>query len=151
MLLDPTNDVLIEQAFLMELTEGKFESGGAGRQACRVGQSEPMTQLFLGLVDFKAKRWADADVHFKAAGSGPIGRHQRAGAGLDVAGANETDKALQLIEVTKQAEWAQFYMLSSRLIAVGGRRQRPGYEKIFKTDNARRARRGLRSACGKFE
>jgi tetratricopeptide (TPR) repeat protein len=141
MLLDPTNDVLIEQAFLMELTEGKFESAAAlaAKLAGSANQNR-MTQLFLGIVDFKAKRWADADVHFKAAGSGPIGELTSVLArAWTLQAQNETDKALQLIEVTKQAEWAQFYMRYHRaLIAdVGGRRAeaRANYEKIFKTDN----------------
>ncbi len=141
MALDPTNDVLIEQAFLMELTEGKFDSASelAKKLAASANQNR-MTRLFLGLVEFKAKRWAAADEHFKAASSGPIGELTSVLARAWTLQAQmQSDEALQLIDIQKQAEWAQFYMRYHRaLIAdIGGRRAeaRANYEKIFKTDS----------------
>jgi tetratricopeptide (TPR) repeat protein len=139
--LDPGNDVLIEQAFLMELTEGQFEPAAAlaGKLAAS-GSQNRMTRLFLGLVDFKAKRYADADRHFKAANSGPIGELTSALAqAWTLQAQQQSDEALQVIEVQRQAEWAQFYMRYHRaLIAdIGGRRAeaRTNYERIFKADN----------------
>ena len=139
--VDPENEVLLEQAFLMELTEGQYNT--AAELAAKLAKSpnqNRMTRLFLGLVDFKAKRWEQADEHFAAANSGPIGELSSALARAWTRQAQDrSDEALQLIEVQKQAEWAQFYMRYHRaLIAdIGGRRAeaRANYERIFKTDS----------------
>jgi tetratricopeptide (TPR) repeat protein len=139
--LDPENDVLIEQTFLMELTEGNFEAAAVlAKKLANSTNQNRMTRLYLGIVDFKAKRWAQADEHFKAASSGPIGELTSSLARAWTRQAQQqSDEALQLIEVQKQAEWAQFYMRYHRaLIAdIGGRRAeaRTNYERIFKTDN----------------
>ena len=141
MALDPNNEILLEQAFLMELTEGNFNSAiELANKLTKSSSQNRMTRLFLGLVDFKAKRWAQADEQFTAANSGPIGELTSALARAWTRQAqDQSDEALQLIEVQKQAEWAQFYMRYHRaLIAdLGGRRAeaRANYERIFKTDS----------------
>jgi tetratricopeptide (TPR) repeat protein len=139
---DPGNDVLLEQTFLMDVTEGNWaRAADLAKQLVSTpdGSQNRVAQLYLGMVAFKAKQWVKADEHFKQAGTGPIG---------DLTGAltrawtklasGEPDEALQLIEISKQAEWAQFYLRYHRaLIAdIGGRRQeaRNNYERIFKTD-----------------
>ncbi len=143
--IDPNNEVLIEQAFLMELTEGNYDA--AGKLATQLttklagtGNQNRMTRMFLGVVDFKAGRWVQADEHFKAANSGPIGELTSALArAWTLQAQSQSDEALQVIDVQRQAEWAQFYMRYHRaLIAdIGGRRAeaRANYERIFKTDN----------------
>jgi tetratricopeptide (TPR) repeat protein len=139
---DPNNDVLLEQAFLMDVTEGNWtRATEMAKQlaATKEGSENRVARLYLGLVDYKAKQWKKAEDHFKAAGSGPIGdltsALTRAWTRL---AAGEPDEALQLIEINKQAEWAQFYLRYHRaLIAdIGGRRSeaRTNYERIFKTD-----------------
>ncbi len=139
--IDPDNEILIEQAFLMELTEGNYAtSADLAKKLVKSSNQNRMTRLFLGLVEFKQKRWAQADEHFTAANSGPIGELTSALARAWTRQAQaKTDEALQLIEVQKQAEWAQFYMRYHRaLIAdIGGRRAeaRSNYERIFKTDS----------------
>lgn len=141
MTLDPGNDVLIENSFLMELTEGRFDAAFALAQQLAKSQSQNrMTHLFLGIVAFKAKNWAEADAHFRNANSGPIGELTSVLARAWTKQAQEqSDEGLQLIEVQKQAEWAQFYMRYHRaLIAdIGGRRteSRTNYERIFKADS----------------
>jgi tetratricopeptide (TPR) repeat protein len=139
--IDPDNEILIEQAFLMELTEGQFDAAAklATKLAASPSQNR-MTRLYLGIVDFKAKRWSQADEHFKAANSGPIGELTSTLAqAWNQQAQQKSDEALQLIDVQRQAEWAQFYMRYHRaLIAdIGGRRAeaRTNYERIFKTDN----------------
>jgi tetratricopeptide (TPR) repeat protein len=139
---DPGNDVLLEQTFLMDVTEGNWaRAADLAKQLVSTpdGSQNRVAQLYLGMVAFKAKQWVKADEHFKQAGTGPIG---------DLTGAltrawtklasGEPDEALQLVEISKQAEWAQFYLRYHRaLIAdIGGRRQeaRNNYERIFKTD-----------------
>ncbi len=139
--LDPSNDQLIEPTFVMELTEGRFDSAiELARKVSPAAKERRMTELFLGLVDFKAKRWAEADKHFKAASSNPIGELTSVLARAWTLQARmEADEALQLIEVQKQPEWAQSFLRYHRaLIAdVGGRRAeaRLNYERIFKSDN----------------
>lgn len=141
MTLDPGNEVLIENAFLMELTEGKFDT--ALQLAQRLAKSHTqnrMTHLFLGIVAFKAKNWTDADRHFRDASSGPIGELSSVLArGWTKQAQEQSDEGLQLIDIQKQPEWAQFYMRYHRaLIAdVGGRRAeaRANYERIFKADS----------------
>ncbi len=139
---DPGNEVLLEQAFLMDVTEGNWvRATEMAKQlaATNEGSQNRVARLYLGLVEYKAKQWAKAEEHFKAAGSGPIGdltsALTRAWTRLS---AGEPDEALQLIEINKQAEWAQFYLRYHRaLIAdIGGRRgeARTNYERIFKAD-----------------
>jgi tetratricopeptide (TPR) repeat protein len=140
---DPGNDILLEQTFLMEVTEGNWaRAGEMAKQLATSGDANQnrVARLFLGLAAFKAKDWAKADEHFKASGTGPIGEltSSLARAWTKLA-AGGPDEALQLIEIAKQAEWAQFYLRYHRaLIAdIGGRRgeARANYERIFKTDS----------------
>ena len=139
---DPGNDILLEQTFLMDVTEGNWSRATEMAKqlaASNEGSQNRVARLYLGLVEFKGKQWAKAEDHFKAAGSGPIGdltsSLTRAWTRL---AAGEADEALQLIEINKQAEWAQFYLRYHRaLIAdIGGRRgeARTNYERIFKAD-----------------
>jgi tetratricopeptide (TPR) repeat protein len=139
---DPGNDVLLEQTFLMDVTEGNWaRATEMAKQlaATPEGGQNRVARLYLGLVAFKTKDWAKAEEHFAAAGSGPIGDLTSAltRAWTKLA-AGEPDEALRLIEINKQAEWAQFYLRYHRaLIAdIGGRRAeaRSNYERIFKTD-----------------
>lgn len=138
--LDPANEQLIEPAFIMELTEGRFDSAIELAKKVPPGAKERrMTELFLGLADFKSKRWGEAERHFKAASSNPIGELTSVLARAWTLQAQmQSDEALQLIEVQSQPEWAQSFLRYHRaLIAdIGGRRAeaRANYEKIFKAD-----------------
>ena len=58
---DPGNDVLIEQSFLMELMEGHWpRTEQLARELAELQPPRRMAQAFMGLVDFKAKRYAEA-------------------------------------------------------------------------------------------
>ena len=140
---DPQNDVLAEQAFLMEATIGNWPVATtlANQVVGSQAQSQSrMVRLVLGMSAFKAGNLQAADDHFKAAAQGPIGELTSTLARAWIKSAqNETDAAIAMLEVPKQAEWAQFYLRYHRaLIAdVGGRRAeaRASYERIGKQDS----------------
>jgi tetratricopeptide (TPR) repeat protein len=137
---DPQNEVLIEQAFLMEATEGHWpEALALARELLARQDGHRMARLAQGLADFKARSYKAADASFRAASTGPIGELTGllARAWTHVA-QGETAAAFELLESSKQPEWAQFYIRYHRaLIAdVGGRRTeaRQSYERVFKAD-----------------
>jgi len=138
---DPGNEVLIEQAFIMEVYKANWAR--AVELSEQLAQQQPGhrgAQTLLGLAAFKAGDYAKADQHFTAAGSGPIGELTSAlsRAWVKVAEGN-IQAALDLLEVPKQADWAQFYLRYHRaLIAdVGGRKAdaRTAYERVFRQDS----------------
>jgi tetratricopeptide (TPR) repeat protein len=137
---DPGNDVLIEQSFLMELMEGHWpRTEQLARELAELQPPRRMAQAFMGLVDFKAKRYAEADEHFKAAGANPIGEltSTLARAWLYQA-QDKTQEALALLDAPKQPEWAQYYLRFHRALLAdqAGRRAdaRAAYERIPKND-----------------
>jgi len=137
---DPGNELLMDQAFLMALSDGSFDQAEA--LAVKIVEQQPanrMAQLFLGAADFKAGRYEAADKRILAASTGPIGELTGALARSWVKLAQgDVQAALDMTEVPKQAEWAQFYLRYHRGLAadVAGRRQeaRAAYEKVFKQD-----------------
>ena len=122
---DPENEVLIEQTFLMEATEGDWlRAVELAQVLVGLQDSHRMAQLVLGLNAFKMGNYKAAENHFRAAGSGPIGELTaslaRAWVKLAI---GDVDGALSLLNAGKQAEWAQFYIRYHRaLIADLGRR-----------------------------
>ncbi|MGB3720431.1 MAG: tetratricopeptide repeat protein [Hyphomicrobiaceae bacterium] len=137
---DPENELLIEQAFLMEASEGNWPRAIELAQAIVQRQeTHRMAQLVLGLSAFKAGNFEAAETHFRTAGSGPIGELTanltRAWVKLAT---GDVDGALSLLDAGRQAEWAQFYIRYHRaLIADLGRRPseaRKAYALIFKMD-----------------
>lgn len=138
--LDPGNDVLLEQAFLMETTEGNFVE--AEKLAVELVAKLPthrLANVFLGMTAFKSGDFVKADQHFKASDNGPIGELTSALSRAWVKLAQgDADAALALLDMPKQAEWAQFYIAYHRaLIAdIAGRstEARAAYEKVYKQD-----------------
>ena len=137
---DPGNEVLIEQSFLMELTEGNWPRGEQlARELSELQPPRRMAHAFMGLVDFKAQRYAEADEHFKAASANPIGEltSTLARAWLYQA-QDKTQEALALLDAPKQPEWAQYYLRYHRALLAdqAGRRAeaRAAYERIPKND-----------------
>lgn len=139
--LDPANDLLLEQAFLMEASDGNWPR--AMRLAEEIVALQPthrLAHLFLGLSAFKAGNLDNADEHFKTASSGPVGELTGALARSWVKlGQGKADEALQMLDLPKQAEWAQFYLNYHRaLIAdIDGRTMeaRAAFERVYKQDN----------------
>jgi tetratricopeptide (TPR) repeat protein len=138
---DPGNGVLLEQAFLMEVSEGNW--GIAGEHAAMIAEKETqhrLARLFLGLKEFKSGQYKKAEEHFKASSSGPIGELTSA---LALGWAKQADGdsagALAALEAPKQAEWAQFYLRYHRalILDIAGRKQeaRTAYERVFRQDS----------------
>ena len=137
---DPGNEVLIEQSFLMELMEGNWpRSEQLARELSELQPPRRMAHAFMGLVDFKAHRYAAADEHFKSASANPIGEltSTLARAWLYQA-QDKTQEALALLDAPKQPDWAQYYLRFHRALLAdqAGRRAeaRAAYERIPKND-----------------
>ncbi len=141
LLRDPGNEVLLEQTFLMEISEANW--GQATAMAEQLVSRQPthrFARMFLGLAEFKAGNLKKSDEHFVAAANGPVGELTSSLARAWVKLANhDADGALQLLDLPKQAEWAQFYLRYHRaLIAdMSSRRAeaRNAFEKVFRQDN----------------
>jgi tetratricopeptide (TPR) repeat protein len=137
---DPDDEALIEQALLMDVTEGRFDS--AVKHARRFADSEPphrISQLVLALSDAKAGRYKDAQQHFKLSGTGVVGELTAgiAQAWMLVA-QNDLKGALEMLDSIKQAELAQFYVRYHKALIfdVAGRQQEGGaaFERVFRGD-----------------
>ncbi len=110
--LDPANTVIIEQAFQTEATEGHWDRAvPLARQLVAKDANNRMAHLLLGLEAFKTKDYKKSDEEFKKASDGPIGELTSALARAWAAAAEgNAQQALKLLEMPKQAEWAQFYL-----------------------------------------
>jgi tetratricopeptide (TPR) repeat protein len=137
---DPGNEVLIEQSFLMEVTEGSWSRAETlAMELVKAQPSHRTAHAFLGLVDFKARRYASAEEHFKAASGNPIGELTSTLArAWTYQAQGKTDEALAALEAPKQPEWAQYYLRFHRALIAdqAGRRgeARAAYERISKND-----------------
>jgi len=137
---DPQNELLLEQAFQTEASRGDWmRAFKLAEELAAVQPKHRMAQLALALNDFKNGAYKSADDHFKAAGGGPIGEltSALATAWVDVA-TGDFNRALEKLDLPKQAEWAQFFLRYHRaLIAdVAGKKQdaRAAYERAYKQD-----------------
>lgn len=139
--LDPGNEVLLEQTFLMSLTVGDWQRASRyAEDLISKDKGHRMAQVLLGLSEFKAGAYDKAEEHFSASATGPIGEltSTLSRAWLKVA-RDDLDGALELMSLPKHAEWAQFYVQYHRalMLDVGGRSGAAAetFEKIFKQDN----------------
>ena len=138
---DPANDVLVEQAFVMEASAGNWDRAtDLADQLIQLQPQHRLARLFLGLSAFKGGDLKKADAEFVAGGSGPIGELTTALMRAWLRRAeNKTNEALDLLDVPRQAEWAQFYLRYHRgLIADAagrGSEARSAYQRVFKQDS----------------
>lgn len=138
---DPSNEVLLEQAFQMETMSGNWPKAiPLAEKLAATQQSHRMSQFLLGVTSFKAADFTAAVEHFKAASENPIGELTSAIAlGWTRLAAGDPDAALKAVDLQKQPDWAQFYLNYHRaLIAdIAGRRAeaRSSFEKMFRQDN----------------
>lgn len=138
---DPTNEVLLEQAFQMETLAGNWVK--ALPLAEKLAEAQPthrMSHFLLGVAAFKTGNYAKADAHFKAASENPIGELTAAIArGWTKLAAGDKTGALASVDLPKQPEWAQFYLRYHRaLIAdIAGRKAdaSAAFEKMFRQDS----------------
>lgn len=146
---DPGNEVLVENAFLMETTEGNWaEATRLGRMLIEMQPTHRTAHAFIGLVDFAGADYDAADRHFIAASANPIGELTSAlSRAWTLQAQGKTQEALSLLDAPKQPEWAQYYLRYHRaLIAdLAGRTAdaRAAWDKIPKNDL-----RALRIALG---
>jgi tetratricopeptide (TPR) repeat protein len=138
---DPANDVLLEQAFQMETLAGNWPRAMPfAEQLVAAQPSHRMSHFLLGVEAFKAANYTKADDHFKAASENPIGELTAAIArGWTKLAAGDAAGAIQMVDLPKQPEWAQFYLRYHRaLIAdIAGRKSeaRTSFEKMFRQDS----------------
>lgn len=138
---DPSNTALLEQAILMDATEGHFDRAvGLARKLLEQNAAHRMARLVLGVDDAKAKRWASAHDHFKASASNPMSELTSALArAWMLAGENDVKGANEVLDGVKQAEWAQFYVRYHKALIndMAGEKKdaRSIYAAIFRSDS----------------
>jgi tetratricopeptide (TPR) repeat protein len=110
--LDPANQVIIEQAFQTEATEGHWDRAvPLARKLVAKDSTNRMAHLLLGLEAFKTRDYKKSDEEFRKASDGPIGELTSALARAWAAAADgNAQRAMKLLDMPKQAEWAQFYL-----------------------------------------
>jgi len=138
--LDPANPVIIEQAFQTEAAEGHWDRAvPLARQLIAKDANNRMAHLLLGLDAFTKRDYDKSDEEFRKASDGPIGELTSALARAWTAAASgNAQRAMKLLDMPRQAEWAQFYLnYHKALIAdVLGRTQDAGaaYEHSMRQD-----------------
>jgi tetratricopeptide (TPR) repeat protein len=141
---DPGNELLVEQAFLMEATEGNWSRvEGLARQLMQLKPGSGLARAFLGLAAFNAGRFRDAEEQFKATGPNSIGELTSALAlAWTYQAQNKTNEAFAVLDAQKLPDWANYFLRFHRaLIAdVAGRPAEAGasYERMTKNERALR-------------
>lgn len=138
---DPDNEVLLERAFQMEISNGDWQR--TLELAEKLVAKQPtnrIARLALGLNEFKARNYAKADDHFKSASNSPIGEltSSLVRAWVRLAEGNGA-AALRLLDVPRQAEWAQYYLRYHKALVAdlaGDQAEaRQAYQRVFKQDS----------------
>lgn len=138
---DPDSAVLVEQSFLMETSEANWTSAEhLAERLVKIKSNHRMARMFLGMAAFKRGLYLEAEKHFLEANSGPIGLLTSTIAqGWIALARGQKDRALRLLKLPKQAEWAQFYLRYHRgLIAdqAGKKEQaRLAFNQVFRQDS----------------
>ncbi|MEQ1671796.1 MAG: hypothetical protein ABL893_13120, partial [Hyphomicrobium sp.] len=101
---DPTNEVLLEQAFQMETLTGNWPRAlPLAEKLAGTQQTHRMSHFLLGVASFKAGDYTKADVHFKAASENPIGELTAAIArGWTKLAAGDVNGAIASVDLPKQ-------------------------------------------------
>ncbi|MFN3744074.1 MAG: tetratricopeptide repeat protein [Hyphomicrobiaceae bacterium] len=137
---DPSNETLIEQSLLMDLTEGRIaESVELAHRLLAIHLSHRIAGLVLGVDAAKRSDFAEAEEKFKRAAVSVVGEVTSTLAGAWARFARgDVDGALAQLDGLKQADWAQFYLRYHRaLIAdLAGRHQEAGrlFERAFRSE-----------------
>jgi Flp pilus assembly protein TadD len=138
---DPSNEVLLEQAFQMETLAGNWAKALPLAESLAAKQpAHRMSHFLLGVAAFKTGNYAKADSHFKAASENPIGELTAAIArGWTKLASGDQAGALASVDLPKQPEWAQFYLRyhSALMADIAGRKgdARSAFEKMFRQDS----------------
>ncbi len=138
---DPQNEVLLEQAFQMEIMAGNWAAAlPLAEQLAASQPSHRMSRFLLGVHAFKQGDFAKADEQFKAAAENPIGELTSAIArGWTKLAAGDPEGALAAVDLQKQPEWAQFYLRYHRglMADIIGKKDvaRTAFQRMFKQDS----------------
>jgi tetratricopeptide (TPR) repeat protein len=137
---DPDNQLLIENALLMEASEGNWPRvEPLARDLVKAQPTHRTARTFVALAAFKAGRYAEAASHFSEASAHPIGEltSTLARAWLALA-QNNAQEALNVLDTQKLPDWASYFLRYHRaLIAdISGRpaEARAAYERMTKND-----------------
>lgn len=139
--VDPSNPVLLEQAFQMEALNGNWRKAVTlAERLVAVQPNHRMAHFLLGVASFKDGDYKKADAQFKAAAENPIGELTAAIArGWTKLAAGDKVGALASVNLPKQPDWAQFYLRYHRALMADiiGRKSvaRNAYEKMFGQDS----------------
>lgn len=137
---DPGNQPLLEQALLMEVTQGRFEQSVVLARLLIVAQADHrMARLVLGIEAAKTSRFVEATEYFKGPGNGLMEQLTLALArGWMMVARDDITGAIAEADTINQAEWAAFYVRYHKALMydVAGRQPaaKTAYERIFRND-----------------
>jgi tetratricopeptide (TPR) repeat protein len=108
---DPTNEVILEQAFLLETASAHWDRAlQLAHDLVKIEPAHRIAQFLLGCEAFKQGKYDEADQHFSEARQGPIAdlTSTLARAWVKEA-AGKPDEAFAILDSLSDADWAQFY------------------------------------------
>jgi tetratricopeptide (TPR) repeat protein len=115
---DPGNEIILEQAFLLEAASAHWERAlELAKELVKVEPAHRIARFLLGCEAFKQGNYKDADEDFAAARQGPIAdlTSTLARAWVQQADGN-TDDAFATLDSLSEADWAQFYQRYHRAL-----------------------------------
>ncbi len=137
---DPSNEILLEQSLVMDLTEGQLsESVDLSQRLLAVHPAHRVAGLVLGVDAAKRADYVDASDKFKRAAVSLVGEVTSTLAGAWTRYAQgDVDGALTQLDGLKQADWAQYYLRYHKALIsdLAGRSQEAGrlYERAFRSE-----------------
>jgi len=137
---DPSNETLLEQSLLMDLTEGQIEESlDLAKRLLAVHPTHRIAGLVLGVDAAKRSDFADAGEKFKLSAVSLIGEVTSTLAGAWSRYAlGDVDGALTQLDGLKQADWAQYYLRYHKALIsdLAGRHQEAGrlFERAFRSE-----------------
>jgi hypothetical protein len=136
---DPDSEVLTDFAFQMEASHGNWPRVEAlARDIVKRQPTHRLARAFLGLADFKAGRYAEAEEHFKESSGHPVGELTAALARAWIYQAqNRTQEALAALDAPKPRVGHHFLLPSRARRRCGGHRRRPHDLSAFPPTSAR--------------
>ena len=127
---DPKNEIILEQAFLLEASAGNWPRAVAlAKDLVETDPSNTVARYQLGARAFKRGDYAAAKTHFANAGKDPIADLTKMLARTWITYAEgRPDEALEIFDEMNKAEWSQHYQRYHRaLIAdLAGRHEEAG-------------------------
>lgn len=137
---DPTNEILLEQSLIMDLTEGQIaESVDLAQRLLATHPTHRVAGLVLGVDAAKRSDYVNASDKFKRAAVSLVGEVTSTLAGAWTRYAEgDVDGALAQLDGLKQADWAQYYLRFHKALIsdLAGRNQEAGrlYERAFRSE-----------------